>query len=73
MVIENTIIIFFIFLRAFLAPKDIFPYEENKARYAKPQKRKGFNEGLVEIIENPNVKFGNVSIKYYPRINQVIN
>ena len=40
--------------------KDLFPYEKNKEKFLKNSNcsRGGFKEALVEIVENPKVKWG---------------
>lgn len=45
----------FLYVSGFVAADGLFPYEQNKEKYGKPTKRKGFMEALVEVVENPTV------------------
>ena len=48
--------------RAFLAPKDIYPYDKFKEKFGKSRKRRWFNEGLDELANNRYVLYlGHVS------------
>ena len=40
---------------AYLGAESIYSYEQNKAKWGKPNKRRGFPEALQEISDNPHV------------------
>lgn len=42
--------------------EDIYPYAENKEKYGKPLKRKGFNEALAEIEGAPSIPYSNIPL-----------
>ncbi|KAK7075126.1 Hepatoma-derived growth factor-related protein [Halocaridina rubra] len=48
-----------------LKPDDLFPFDDHIDKLGKPQKRKGFNEGMWQVVNNPNF---DPSIKTPPEI-----